>query len=191
VYAQGAQSHCIAALKPLYVCVFQRASNAVQEVPALEEEPERPISQSSTEAMYTPVPDTSSDENNEEEETFHDVPDTLPRPLYKAGGALSPVQESPEYLSGSSESLKMNQLQEGLTKALDKLNTATEELNIEFIETEITQKTVTVTEGQADLECVPKTVPLLGVQVGHQRRDLANARDSRPPTKRLLQVICL
>ncbi len=126
-------------------------------------------------------------------------------------GGLSPVQESPEYLAASSDSLKMNQLEDELTKALSNLTTEASGLNadqgmVESMETQITQKTVTVTESVVqvvddlesvpktipllgvqvidDLESVPKTIPLLGVQVGHEKRQLANARKPRPPSRR-------
>ena len=164
-------------------------------------DPERPSSSSSIEPLYTPNPGStvsSSDEgldpNDDDDDQFHDVeehPTSFERPMYKHR-TLSPVRESPEDLTASAESLKLNQLEDELTKALSNLTTATSGLTadqelVESMETEITQKTVTVTETPArdnDLESVPKTAPSLGVQVGHERRDLAIARKSRPPSRR-------
>lgn len=120
-----------------------------------------------------------------------ELEESFERPPYKYS-ALSPVQESPEYLTASSESLKLNQLEDELTKALSNLTTAASGLNanqemVESMETQITQKTVTVTENviqDLDLESVPKTTPKLGVQVGHEKRQLANARKPRPPSRK-------
>ncbi len=157
-------------------------------------EPERPSSTSSTDLTYTPNNPSSVVSSSDEymdpmdDEELEDISE---KHLYNYGG-LSPVQESPEYLTASSESLKMNQLEDELTKALSNLTTAASDLNadqemVESMETQITQKTVTVTQSVVadnDLESVPKTTPQLGVQVGHDKRQLANARKPRPPSRR-------
>lgn len=178
-------------------------------------DPERASSAaSSVDTIYTTNPSSavsSSDEyteptggeyDYEEQDHIHKTgEDTPERQPYKHG-ALSPVQESPEYLSASSESLSYHQLEHDLNKALTKLTTEASGLNadqaaLDSLETEIIQKTVTVTEGipvdnneeeqvqEDDFSSIPKTAPVLGLQVGHDRKNIANARKTRPPTRKV------
>ena len=147
------------------------------------------------ELCYTPTnPSSIVSSSDEYMDPVDDeeLEDSSERHSYNYDG-LSPVPESPEYLTASSESLRMNQLEDELTRALSNLTTAASGLNadqgmVESMETQITQKTVTVTESvgvqENDLESVPKTTPLLGVQVGHEKRQLGNARKSRPPSRK-------
>ncbi|XP_064404576.1 uncharacterized protein DDB_G0284459-like isoform X2 [Halichondria panicea] len=156
---------------------------------------ERPPSSGSMELCYTPTnPSSIVSSSDEYMDPVDDeeLEDSSERHSYNYDG-LSPVPESPEYLTASSESLRMNQLEDELTRALSNLTTAASGLNadqemVESMETQITQKTVTVTESvgvqENDLESVPKTTPLLGVQVGHEKRQLGNARKSRPPSRK-------
>ena len=173
-------------------------------------DPERtPSAASSVDTLYTPL--SSSDEYTEptggeydyeeqEADHIHRTEEDLPERQPYKHGALSPVQESPEYLSASAESLSYHQLENDLNKALTKLTAEANGLNadqavLDSLETEIIQKTVTVTEGipvnkeehvqEDDLSSVPKTDPVLGLQVGHDRRNLANARKTRPPTRKV------
>lgn len=177
---------------------------------------------SSVDTAYTPNPSSavsSSDEyadatsgecELDDVEEYKAKGNILMREPYKHGVALSPVHESPEYMSTSSESLSYLQLERDLNKALSKLSTETSGLQcdqaaLESLETEIIQKTVTVTEGipveieqgavqDDDLSSVPKTDPILGLQAGRDRRKLANARKTRPPTRKVVpqeQVCCV